>query len=209
MQASLLIRFNLEDLIMQPARTDVAPTADALALDPTTALASTPSPIPPEFAPAPAFTNHQQTNVNVTVGMPAIQFNAAKQGHSIFVRALWFLAIGWWLSGVFITLGYLLTLSVVLLPVGLWFLNRVPQAQTLRARTRQFTTEFRDNAIVFTEGNKQQVAWYLRLLYLPVGLVLGLVWLALAWIVSLTIVGLPLSIMMIDRAPAVITLQRH
>lgn len=162
-------------------------------------------------APAPAnyVSNQQQTNVQVNVGMPSIQFNAAKQGHSFVVRALWFVFIGWWLSAFFITAGYLFTLSIVLFPVGLWFLNRVPQAQTLRARTREFTTEFRDNAIVFTEGNKKQIAWYLRLLYLPVGLALGFVWLTLAWVVSLTIIGLPVSIMMIDRAPTVITLQQH
>lgn len=154
-------------------------------------------------------TNAQQTNVQVNVGMPSIQFNAAKQGHSLFVRALWFLAIGWWLSGLFIAIGYILVASVFLLPLGLWFLNRIPQAQTLRARTRAFTTEFRDNAIVFTEGNRKQVAWYLRLLYLPVGLILGVIWLTLSWLVSLTIIGLPVSIMMVDRAPAVITLQRH
>jgi hypothetical protein len=150
---------------------------------------------------------HQTTNVNVNVGMPSIHFNAARPGPSFFVRALWFLAIGWWLSAFFIVAGYVLVASIFLLPMGLWTLNRIPQAQSLRPRTREFTTQFCDNAIVFTESRKQQIAWYLRLLYLPVGLVLGAVWLSGAWLLSLTIFGLPLSIMMVDRAPTVITLQ--
>lgn len=152
---------------------------------------------------------HQTTNVNVNVGMPSIHFNAAKAGPSFLVRALWFLAIGWWLSAFFIVAGYVLVASVFLLPMGLWMLNRIPQAQTLRPRTREFTTQFRDNAIVFTEGRKQQIAWYLRLLYLSAGLVLGAAWLVAAWALSLTVIGLPLSVMMVDRAPAVITLQQN
>jgi hypothetical protein len=152
---------------------------------------------------------HQTTNVNVNVGMPSIHFNAVKAGPSFFVRALWFLAIGWWLSAFFIVAGYVVVASIILLPMGLWMLNRIPQAQTLRPRTREFTTQFRDNAIVFTEGRKQQTAWYLRLLYLPAGLVLGAVWLVAAWLLGLTVTGLPLSIMMVDRAPTVITLQQN
>ncbi len=152
---------------------------------------------------------HQTTNVNVNVGMPSIHFNAVKAGPSFFVRALWFLVIGWWLSAFFIVAGYVLVASIILLPMGLWMLNRIPQAQTLRPRTREFTTQFRDNAIVFTEGRKQQTAWCLRLLYLPAGLVLGAVWLVAAWLLGLAVSGLPLSIMVVDRAPTVITLQQN
>lgn len=153
-------------------------------------------------------------NINVSVGvpaaaMPSIQFNAAKTGPNILVRAIWFLAVGFWLSALFILAGYFLVGTILLMPMGLWFLNRVPQAQTLRARTREFTTEMRGNTLVFTEGRKQQHPWYLRLLYLPIGLVLGAFWLSAAWLLSLTIVGLPLSIMMIDRSPGVITLQKN
>jgi hypothetical protein len=36
----------------------------------------------------------QQTAVNVNVGMPVIQFHAAKQGHGFLVRALWFVCVG-------------------------------------------------------------------------------------------------------------------
>jgi hypothetical protein len=47
------------------------------------------------------------------------------------------------------------------------------------------------------------------LVYFPVGLVAGFFWLVTAWVISLTIVLLPVSIWMIDRSPAVITLQKH
>jgi hypothetical protein len=114
------------------------------------------------LADHPATAPH--TTVNVNTGMPAVQFHATRQGHGFIVRALWFLAIGWWLSAFMIVTGYLLAATVILLPLGLWFLHRVPQAQTLRHRTREFTTEMRNGALVFTEGAVAQVAWYWRLL---------------------------------------------
>lgn len=107
-------------------------------------------------------------------------------------------------------MGYVLAATIVLLPLGIWFLHRVPQTQTLRDRSRAFTQEFRDGVWVVTEGTSQQIALWKRALYtFPLGLLLGLVWLFLAWLVSLPIITLPLSIWMIDRAPTVITLQRH
>jgi hypothetical protein len=45
-------------------------------------------------------------------------------------------------------------------------------------------------------------------MYLPLGLVLGLVWLTVAWVLSLLIITLPLSVWMINRAPTVITLEQ-
>lgn len=183
----------------------------------TTATMPTPYPQPPvpytppmatvatTMAPPPSV----NVNVNVHAGMPTIQFHAAKHGPGFMARALWFLCIGWWLSFFVILAGYALVATILFLPLGLWCLHRVPQAQTLRVRTREFTTTSRDGALVITEGTIGQVAWYWRLLYLPVGLVLGALWLPVAWVLGLLVITLPLSIWMIDRAPGMITLQRQ
>jgi uncharacterized membrane protein YccF (DUF307 family) len=48
------------------------------------------------------------------------------------MRALWFLLVGWWISAFVIVLGYLLCLTVILIPVGVMVLNRIPEAMTLR-----------------------------------------------------------------------------
>jgi uncharacterized membrane protein YccF (DUF307 family) len=51
---------------------------------------------------------------------------------AFWMRALWFVLIGWWVSGFCIVIGYLLCLSIILLPVGLMVLNRIPEVMTLR-----------------------------------------------------------------------------
>jgi uncharacterized membrane protein YccF (DUF307 family) len=62
--------------------------------------------------------------VNVTV-------NTNNQ-HNFLLRALYFLLVGWWAGYLWACLGYCCCISVVLLPVGLMMLNRLPAVLTLR-----------------------------------------------------------------------------
>jgi uncharacterized membrane protein YccF (DUF307 family) len=52
----------------------------------------------------------------------------------LWLRAAWFFLVGWWLGLLFFKVGYLLCLSVVGIPFGVWFLHRVPLAMTLKQR---------------------------------------------------------------------------
>lgn len=155
--------------------------------------------------------NANVTNVSTTVnvGGPNILITTRKQQVPFILRAIWFCVIGFWLSLVFIIVGFLCSATIVLAPVGFWFLNRVPQAQTLRMRNTEFHVTQQDGITHLTEGRVTQVPWYYRAIYFPLGLILGAVWLMAAWVISLPVITLPLSIWMIDRSPAVISLQRN
>lgn len=48
------------------------------------------------------------------------------------VRALWFVFVGWWLALLCFKVGYILCLTIVGMPLGVWFLYRVPLALTLK-----------------------------------------------------------------------------
>jgi uncharacterized membrane protein YccF (DUF307 family) len=135
----------------------------------------------------------------------------AAHGPGCLVRVLWYIFIGWWLSGIMIAIGWALVVTVLFLPVGLWVLHRVPWAQTLRPRTMEFTTSYApDGAVMVTETSIPQHPWYVRLVYIVfVGWWWGAIWLAIAWVLGLLIVTLPISILMIDRSPAMVSLQRH
>ncbi len=52
--------------------------------------------------------------------------------HSFLLRALWYLLVGWWLTGVWVELGYVLCATVIGLPVGFWMFDRVPAVLSLR-----------------------------------------------------------------------------
>jgi len=126
------------------------------------------------------------------------------------VRAIWFLFIGWWLSGIVITIGFILCGLVITLPLGIYLLHRVPQVQTLRDRSMAFETKEVNGRVVMSSSHVAQRPFWIRALwFLFIGLWLTGVWLTVAWLVSLTIILLPLSIWMIDRVPTVLTLQRN
>ncbi|CAM2068404.1 YccF domain-containing protein [Sulfidibacter corallicola] len=47
------------------------------------------------------------------------------------LRVIWFFVIGWALGVAVLTVGYVLLLTVIGIPIGLYLLNRVPKALTL------------------------------------------------------------------------------
>ena len=46
--------------------------------------------------------------------------------YSIPVRALWFVFVGWWASGVWTGIAYTLTLSIVGIPLAIWMYGKLP-----------------------------------------------------------------------------------
>ena len=50
----------------------------------------------------------------------------------LLLRILYFFLFGWWATGVWILVAWLLNITVIGLPLGVWMLNRVPQVLTLR-----------------------------------------------------------------------------
>lgn len=126
------------------------------------------------------------------------------------IRIIWYILVGWWLSAIMITVGWFLMVTIVFLPVGLWILHRVPWAQTLRPRSVEFHSEYRDGAVYMTQSEIPQYPWFVRLVYIVfVGWWLGAIWLLVAWLLGALLVTLPLSIIMIDRSPALVSLQRN
>src|SRR5215210_652879 len=51
--------------------------------------------------------------------------------HPFLLRAIYFLLIGWWLSGLWMALAYALLLTIVLLPVSFWMYGRIGAVTTL------------------------------------------------------------------------------
>lgn len=146
---------------------------------------------PSGFAPAYAASGAQQIVQHVYVT------NAAPQPIPLIVRALWFLFIGLWLGQLWIVIGWLLNLTIIGLPLGLWMLNRTGHVMTLRQTTpRPLPSLEQSSAPLLVRG----------VYFLLVGWWASLLWLMFGWFAAATVIGLPLAFLMFERTGTVATL---
>jgi uncharacterized membrane protein YccF (DUF307 family) len=130
-------------------------------------------------------------------------------GMPLLVRIVYFLLFGWWATGVWINIAWFLNATIIGLPLGLWMLNRVPQVLTLRPTKQLIIAYERGEQVRVHVASLPQRLWLLRLLYFAlIGWWLSWLWANGAWLISATIIGLPLAIWMFNRLPALTTLMR-
>lgn len=128
----------------------------------------------------------------------------------MLIRILWYVFIGWWLSGLAIGIGWFFALTVIGLPVAFAIFNRIPAIMTLRGRTMTYETTVRDGVTYVNASTQPQLPLLVRAIYFVlVGWWLGLIWMVLAWLISLPIITLPIGIMMMNRVGGVMTLLRY
>lgn len=130
---------------------------------------------------------------------------------SLVVRAVYFLLIGWWASGIWLGVAWLLNLTIIGMPLGIKMINLVPKVVSLKERTietRISENEFGE--ITVSESGNQQHSLVVRAVYfLLIGWWLSGLWLSLAWLASITIVGLPVAVWLYDRLPYVVSLYKY
>ena len=133
-----------------------------------------------------------------------------KTGIPFLLRVLWFIFVGWHVTLYWIVAAWVLNVSIIGLPLGLWMLNRVPQVLTLKPAGGYSVADVRDGKVVPVryEGVRQRF-WPWRLIYfLVIGWWFSLGWSLVAWALCACIIGLPFGILMLNRLPAVTTLHR-
>ncbi len=126
------------------------------------------------------------------------------------LQILWFAFVGIWLGQIWVAVAWVLLVSIVGIPLGVWMFNRVPKVMALRESPQmvQITTDA-SGRIVQRDTGAPQVNILLRTLYfLLVGWWLSALWVEAAYLLCLSIIGLPVGFWMFDRAPAVLSLQR-
>jgi uncharacterized membrane protein YccF (DUF307 family) len=121
-------------------------------------------------------------------------------GPPLVLRAIWFVLVGFWLSGLALLVAYGLLLTIVGLPLAFWIFDRVPFLLTLRGRSAPARR---------TAGAAQAPLWARAVYFVLVGWWLGALWLSAAYALMVTVIGIPVSVMMLNRIPEVVTLQRN
>ena len=59
------------------------------------------------------------------------QLSRTTKQRSLIVRAIWFLLIGWWFSGVWMAVAYAALLTIIGFPLAFWMYGRVGAVTTL------------------------------------------------------------------------------
>jgi len=134
-----------------------------------------------------------------------------KTGSNFFVRAIWYLFVGWWLTGLAIGFAWLCALSVVLLPIAYLVVNRIPTLLTLRPRSIQtdVAVDLDGTVRITTGGALQRPLWQRAMWFVFVGWWACGLAMFVAYALCLTLLGLPAGLMIFNRVPAVMTLQRN
>lgn len=121
---------------------------------------------------------------------------------SFIVRAIWFVAAGWWLTGVLLSVAWALNVTIIGLPVGIKLINMVPKALTLKG------SESSDvNRIEVGGSSSESPGLLVRGAYFVfVGWWASLLWTAVAYLLSVSVIGLPVGIKMFNSLPKVVSL---
>ena len=122
------------------------------------------------------------------------------------VQLLWFVLVGSWVTQIWIAVAWLLMVLVITMPIGIAMIDMLPKVVALR-EPRQ-AIHLRGG--VATVRDLPQHNFILRACYfLLIGWWLSAIWMELALLISITIIGLPLGLWMFDQAPGLMTLRRQ
>jgi uncharacterized membrane protein YccF (DUF307 family) len=115
----------------------------------------------------------------------------------LIVRALWFVFVGLWVGQIWLLLAWLLNLTVIGLPLGLWMLSRMPQVMTLRpAPSRPPSVATSSSASLLVRA----------VYFVLIGWWVSFLWMQFAWLAAFMVIGLPLSFQMFERVGTVMTM---
>lgn len=109
--------------------------------------------------------------------------------------------IGWWLGLLAMIAAYVCFILIITIPVGVSIVNRIPYLMALR-----------EPPVVMTPWGQiavPQRSFLLRAIwFFLAGIWITAVWMIAAYILSLTIIGMPVGFWMFDKAPELLTLRR-
>lgn len=128
--------------------------------------------------------------------------------HGFIVRALYYIFIGWWFGLVWALLSWVVYATVVGAPLGVKMMNKIPGAISLKAREKDIKVFSDETGYEVKQVKREQYPWWARVLYYPVGLVLSLMVILLAWLLCELLITLPLGIILFNKVPVVASLAR-
>lgn len=125
---------------------------------------------------------------------------------SLIVRAIWFVFVGWWLTGIVLSVAWLCNVTIVGLPLGIKLINKAPYALTLKELGSHDDVE----TVEMGGSSGKSPSLLVRGVYFVlVGWWASGILMSFAYLASLTIVGLPIGIKLFNYLPYVVSLKKH
>ena len=133
---------------------------------------------------------------------------AEQKGPGCLVQLIWFALVGWWLGQLWIAAAWALFASVIGIPFGVMLLNKLPQIIALRQTEARLTVATAGGVTVVAAGTPQRCFLVRALYFLLIGWWFSGVWMEVAYVLCISMVGLPIGFWMFDRTPAIVSLRR-
>ena len=143
---------------------------------------------------------------------PTVDIRRRSYSPGCLVSGLWFIFFGWWIGGLATLFAWLMNITILGLPIGLFILNNLPFLLILQPPSSETIIQTKPDGTpaAFQERDIRQRNWFLRALYfIFVGWWWSFIWMLLSYVVCLTIIGLPLGLVMFRLAPAMTTLRKY
>ena len=135
-----------------------------------------------------------------------------KAGAGLLIRAVWFVLVGWWLSGIVASIAWFAMITIIGLPLGIWLVNRLPTVITLRPRTSYAyaSLDSAGNWVYSSAAAIPQLPWWVRgIWFLLVGWWASAIVMAIGWALLLPIITIPIGLLLFNRVPFVASLYRY
>src|SRR5699024_7767034 len=115
-----------------------------------------------------------------------------------------------WVTGIWLAIAWLLNTTIIGIPFGIKMINMVPKVLTLKnTRNTQIVTVTEEGTNIEIHGAGQRSLIVRGIYFILIGWWASGIWMLLAWLVSLTIIGLPVAIWMYNLLPTIVSLYRY
>jgi uncharacterized membrane protein YccF (DUF307 family) len=120
-------------------------------------------------------------------------------------QVLWFAFVGWWAGQIWIAIAIILMDSIIGIPIAVMMINMLPKVIALREPRQTVVTQPGKGVV----EPVKQVNIFLRIVYfIFIGWWLTALWIEVAYLFCVTLIGIPVGFWMFDRAPMLLSLHR-